>query len=95
MNVSFMRALDEKAQHMPKKTYTNTLFVAEAPTDCDVLNLYTLSKKAHFTVPMSKLYESIMDHIHDTSGYFQVRLSVYPVVAVHNTLLFRHECKGG
>ena len=83
MNMLFMRAPDQKAKHMPKKRIMNTLIVAEAPTDCDVLNLYTRSKKAHFSVPMPKLYESIMWHIHDNSVYFQVRLSVYPLIAVH------------
>lgn len=68
---------------MPKKIYTNTLSVDEAPSDCEVLNLYTRSKKGHFKVPMQKLYESIIDEIRDNYGYFQVRLSVYPLIAVH------------
>ena len=68
---------------MPKKIYTNTLTVGEVPSDCEVLNLYTRSKKAHFKVPMPKLYDSICWHLHDSSGFFQVRLSVYPYIAVH------------
>ena len=83
MNMLFMRAPDQKATHMPKKTYTNTLILAEAPTDCDVLNLFTYyNKKAHFKVSMPELYESICWHLHDLRGYFQVRLSVYPYIAV-------------
>jgi len=73
---------------MPKKINVNILSVTEAPNDCDVLNLFTNSKKAHFNVPMPKLYDSITTNIRDNMGYFQVRLSVYPYIAVH---IYGHE----
>lgn len=69
---------------MPKKNYTNTLIVDEVHSDCDVLNLFTYyNKKAHFKISMPELYESIRWHLNDLYGCFQVRLSVYPYIAVH------------
>ena len=68
---------------MPKKININTLSVAETSSGCEVLSLYTYSKKSHFLVPMAKLYESVCWHIDDTYSDFRISLSVYPYISVH------------
>ena len=68
---------------MPKKININKLSVAEAASGCEVLSLFTYSKKSHFLVPMAKLYDSISWHIDDGYNDFRINLSVYPYIAVH------------
>jgi len=69
---------------MPIKSIPNTLF-CEPRADQGVVNIFTNSKKGHFTCTEAKLFEALDYCLHDTHKYFQVHLTTHPYIAVHIT----------
>ena len=69
---------------MPIKKVANEL-------DCDarkkhgVINIFTNSKKGHFTCSEAKLFELLEFCLNDTYKYYQVHLTTHPTIAVHIT----------
>ena len=69
---------------MPIKSTPNTLF-CEARADEAVINIFTQSKKGHFTCTEAKLFDALDDCLHDVQKYFQVHLTTHPYIAVYIT----------
>ena len=69
---------------MPKKIIANQLNCSARVND-GVINIFTYSKKGHFTCTESKLFESLEYCLHDIHKFYQVHLTTHPTVAVHIT----------
>jgi len=69
---------------MPIKKTPNQLIFTVVEDDA-VINIFTRSKKEHFTCSMPKLFDYLEFCIGDTYQYYQVHLTTYPNVAVHIT----------
>lgn len=69
---------------MPIKSTANTLN-CDYRSDEAVINIFTQSKKGHFTCTEAKLFDALDQCVYDSNGYFNVHLTTHPFIAVHIT----------
>jgi len=67
---------------MPIKKTPNHLNLRQ-DSSSHVLNFFTNSKKAHFSISEGKLYEELEIGVKRVNFNYQVHLTTYPFIAVH------------
>ena len=67
---------------MPIKKTPNHLNLRQ-DSSSHVLNFFTNSKKAHFSISEGKLYEELENGVKSVNFNYQVHLTTYPFIAVH------------
>ncbi len=67
---------------MPIKKIPNSIYIKHASSE-NVMSFFTSSKKSHFNISESNLFDSLSRCLRGININYQVHLTTYPNIAVH------------